>query len=271
MKHRPWEDARDFAIGLRPIPEANWLEGGEADPAIRKDPLFAHARDLVWAETPGSRPAQSEALRLVDHALGSAQPRPDLPPLYAAAQRVPDDLCLMEKQGEWRLTALSLSAGTFFTASEVVGRSLAELHTPVTGFAERLLSRVQRIFDGLRTDLVLERRNWTIVNSSELHVPDPAPIRTRIPTIAAQDVGAALHLRVERQTVRRLPETGAVLFTIRVWLDPLAALTESPQRLDAFARAWREVSSDFRTYKRLELYDPLIKQFLDGASAASAR
>ncbi|HEX3700427.1 MAG TPA: heme-dependent oxidative N-demethylase subunit alpha family protein [Phenylobacterium sp.] len=270
--HRPWEDGADFAIGLRPIPAERWLEGGEAEPAARKDALFATARDLVWAETPGSRAGQGEVLGLVEAALGAADPRPDLPPLYAAARRVPDDLCLMQKaEGEWRLTALSLCAGTFFTAGEVVGRSLAELHRPVGGFSDRFLTRVQRIFEGLRPDLVLERRNWTVVNSPELHTPRSAPIRARIGEIAAADAGRALQVRVERQTLRRLPQTGGAVFTIRVWLAPLAEVAQDPSRRAAFARAWREATPEFRAYKRFDLYDRLVEGYLAAVDAAAAR
>jgi len=275
LRHRPWEEAYDFSIGLKPIPVEAWLEGGEADPAARKDPLFAKARDLVWAETAASRPGQAEVLALVDEALGpdevSGAPRPDLPPLYAAARRVADDLCLMEKRdGQWRLSALSLSAGSFFTASEVVGRSLAELHGPVNGFSDRFLARVQRIFEGLRPDLVLERRNWTVLNSAELHTPASAPIRAHIGEIAPADAGAALHLRVERQTLRRLPQTGGALFTIRVWVAPLRSLAEEPARLAAFAHAWRSATPEFRAYKRFDLYDHLVEAFLANFEVTAA-
>jgi hypothetical protein len=268
LVHRPWEEAADFSIGLKPIAAGAWLEGGEADPAARKDPLYAAARDLVWAETPGSRDGQAEVLALVEAALGASEPRGDLPPLYAAARRTPDDLCLMQKvDGTWRLTALSLSAGTFFTAAEVVGRSLAELHGPVQGFGERFLARVQRIFEGLRPDLVLERRNWTVVNSAELHTPHSAAIRARIGDIDAADAGRALQIRVERQTLRRLPATGGAVFTIRVWLTPLDSLAEDPVRLAAFAEAWRGATPAFRAYKRFELYEPLVQGFLAGQGA----
>ncbi len=261
-RHRPWEEAAEFTIGLRPIPIEAWLEGGEADPAARKDELFADSRGLVWAEAEGSRAGQAEAAALVEAALGPAPPS-DLPPLFDAARRVPDDLCLMEKrQGQWRLTALSLSAGSFFTAEEVIGRSLAELHGPVTGFAEHLLTRVQRIFDGLRPGLVLERRNWTLLNSAELHTPASAPIRAAIGQIDPAAAGRILNLRVERQTLRRLPETGGVLFTIRVWLAPLESLADHPARLDAFAKAWRTAHPDLRAYKRFDLYDDLVETFL---------
>ncbi|HEY0435350.1 MAG TPA: hypothetical protein VGC92_01840, partial [Phenylobacterium sp.] len=78
-RHRPWEESADFRIGLGPIPAEAWLEGGEADPAARKDPLFAQARDVVWAEAPGSRAAQAEALALVSQTLGEAIEPGELP------------------------------------------------------------------------------------------------------------------------------------------------------------------------------------------------
>ena len=268
LRHRPWEEGADFSIGLKPIAPDAWLEGGEADPAARKDALLATSRDLVWAEAPGSREGQAEVLELVEQAIGAGEPQADLPPLYAAARRVSDDLCLMQKtDGEWRLTALSLSAGSFFKASEVVGRSLAELHGPVNGFGGRFLTRVQRIFEGLRPDLILERRNWSVLNSAELHTPESAPIRARIGEIAPAEAGRALSLRVERQTLRRLPRTGGALFTIRVWVGPLGSVAEHPDRVAAFADAWRSATPDFRAYKRFELYDDLVEAFLRDAGA----
>ena len=266
LRHAPWEDAAEFAIGLKPIAPEAWFEGGEADPAARKDPLVARVPDLVWAELEGSRPAQAEVLELVGRSLGRPLGAEGRPPLLAAARAVPDDLCLMEKRdGQWRLTALSLSAGSFFTASEVIGRSLAELHVPVTGFQERLLTRVTRIFEGLRPDLVLERRNWSLVSSDQPHVPDPAPMRAAIPDIDPAGAAEALFTRVERQTLRRLPRTGGVVFTIRVWLDPLSQVLDDPGRRNRFAHAWRTAAPEFRAYKRLELYDHLVARLLGDA------
>lgn len=265
-RHAPWAEASDFAIGLRPIAEADWLEGGEADPAARKDPLYAVHRDLVWGEVEGSRPGQAEAATLIDAALGSA-PRSAEPPLYVAARRVADDLVLMEpRAGGWTVTALSLSAPTFFTARDALGKSLADLHRPVTGFHERLLGRTVRIFDALRPGLVLERRNWTLTHSGDLFTPYAAPVRAEISRLDPAAAGRSLRVRVERQTLRRLPQTGGVLFTIRVWLDRLDSL--NPDRRAAFARAWRDAPEAFRAYKGLGLYDRLVEDFLADRSAS---
>lgn len=263
IRHAPWaETAPDFAIGLRPIAAEAWLEGGEADPAARKDALYAAHRADVWAETPGSLSGQAEVLALVEAAT-PVEARPDLPPLYAAARAVADDLCLMEKTGgEWRLTALSLSAGTFFTAHDVIGKALSELHAPVPGFEHRFLARVTRIFDALAADTILERRNWTVMVGDDLFAPNGATIRGRIAGVAPEAAGEALFVRVERQTIRRLPRTGGVVFTIRIWRHSLAALDAEPARRAAFARAWRGATADLRAYKRLALLDPLVEAHL---------
>lgn len=263
IRHAPYEEAADFTIGLKAIEESVWLEGGEADPAARKDPLYAAHRDVVWGEVSGSQAGQREVLAMIEAAVGEAIALEGRPPLYAAARRTSDDLVLVERRdGAWRVAALSLSAPTFFTVSDVLDRSLGEIHDPVHGFNDRFLKRVERIFEGLRPGLVLQRRNWSVVNSAEPFTPDSAPIRARIPAIRPEQAADELFVRVERQTLRRLPQTGGALFTIRVWLHPLGDLADDPPRLAAFARAWREAAPAFRAYKRLPLYDELVTRFL---------
>jgi dimethylamine monooxygenase subunit A len=260
-RHRPWaEAAPGFSIGLRPIPVETWLEGEAADPA-RKQALRAEHPAKVWGELEGSGEGQKQVLALVEAASGKRAGPGE--PLWAASLLVADDLCLMERRdGAWTLTAVSLCSPTFFTAEEALGKPLAGLHGPVPGFAEQLLSRVERIFDNLPADQVLERRNWTVVNSAELFLPHSAPVRERVGDIDLAAAGDTLHLRVERQTIRRLPG-GAVIFTIRVWRDPLASLRADPVLLTAFAKAWREAPQAFREYKGLARYDALVERFLE--------
>lgn len=259
----PWARPPGFAIGLRRIGRADWLEGGEARPWARKDRLFRAVPDKVWGETEGSRPGQAEAADLVARALG-LRPRANLhPPLLAAARRVPDDLVLMERRaGDWAVSALSLSAGSFFTADEALGRDLATLHGPVPGFADRFLVRVRRIFDNLPADDIVERRNWSVVAWRGLYAPEAAAARRRALRQRPRRPGAGLYIRCERQTLRRLPLTGGLLFTIRIHLTPLRALAADPQAVAVFARAWAEAPADFRGYKGLAAVTPGVEAFL---------
>lgn len=258
-----------FRIGLAPIPPERWFEGGEEAIAARKDAVFAAHPTLCWGETDGSRPAQTEAAGLVADWLGTPVEH-DGAPLWLASCLVSDDLCLMEKRGgEWTLTAASLCAPSFFTAKDAVGLPLSGLHGPVPGFNDSLLVRTARIFDHLAVDSILERRNWSLVNSDALFLPSSEPLRARLSEQTPEEIGAELVVRRERQTIRRLPETGAILFTIRIWREALNELLADPARRTAFAAAWARLMSaegeDFRTYKRLHLLDPAVHALLERA------
>lgn len=267
-----------FRIGLAPIPAADWFEGGEADPAHRKCALLAANPTEVWRKTPGSRPAQAEAARLIAAWRGEPDPAPDAgPPLWAASLTVSDDLCLMERRdGAWTLTAASLCAPSFFTAKEAVGLALDGLHGPVPGFNATLLPRVARIFDALAADTILERRNWSIVTAPDLFLPSSAPLVAELATLTPAEIARRLVVRRERQTLRRLPDTGAVLFTIRIWREAVADLLADPDRRAALAAAWDRLMSAegaaFRGYKRLHLLDAAVRHALaqPGPAAPSA-
>jgi hypothetical protein len=262
--HAPYADGgAAFDIGLRPIEPTDWFEGGEDAPWLRKDALFAADPAKVWGELEGSRPGQAEAAAMVSAAAGGSMAQA-FPPLLAAARVVADDLVLMERaEGDWRATAISLCSGTFFTADQALGKSLQALHAPAApGFTSRLLDRTRRIFDHIPAGKIVQRRNWTLVSSGALHIPDPEPMRADIAAIDPASAGEKVLIRVERQTLRRLPITGGVLFTIRVWRYPLDHLREDPARLAAFADAWSKADPDFVSYKKLHLYKDLVDAFL---------
>ena len=266
----PWGAAPGFAIGLRRIARDAWLEGGEARPWARKDRLFRTVPDKVWGETEGSRPGQGEVCSLVGQALGLRLGRSGRPPLLDAARRVPDDLVLMERRdGDWAVSALSLSAGSFFTADEALGQSLAALHRPVPGFADRFLVRVRRIFDKLPEQEILERRNWSVLAWRGLYAPEAEAARSRALAQRPRRPGAGLYLRCERQTLRRLPRTDGVLFTIRIHVTPLLALDADPNAVQVFARAWAEAPEDFRRYKGLAAVAPRVESFLAARGSPS--
>jgi hypothetical protein len=44
------------------------------------------------------------------------------------------------------------------------------------------------------------------------------------------DAASAAFIRVERQTVRKLPVSGDIIFTIRIHLDPISVLRAHPER-----------------------------------------
>jgi hypothetical protein len=260
--YRPFlAGAPRFAPGLNPVPEALWLRPDpehEANMANRAAVLAAHAGDAArW--DPQSLLAQAEAQALIEAALGLRAPQSGDAPILRAGRLLADDLVVMERrEGEWRTTALLLTAPTFFSAADAFGRNLFAIHEPVPGNAPSLTSmglaaRVTALFDRLPDDSVLQRFNWTLQCGDARYTPDGAVHRALAAALGPEAAACELHLRVERQTVRRLPKTGAILFTIRIALDPVRTL--APDVRAALANAWRAADEEARAYKKWSALD----------------
>jgi hypothetical protein len=255
--HAPWHDGPPrFAVGLKPIPPERWLTPDTEAHALDEKRRLLAEPDRVYRCAPESDPAAREAAAMV-HAVAGGDNGADAP-LLSAAAHVSDDLIVMipGTDGQWRAGALALCAPTFFSLERASGESLHGLHGPVPG-GDGLARRIARIFDNLPADAVLERFNWTLQAGAERFLPHAAPMRAVAGATPDDAAAEVLHVRVERQTIRRLPETGAVLFTIRICLDPVCALDESDRQ--AVAAAWRGAGEDARAYKGWDRIDRLAQ------------
>lgn len=262
--HLPFEQGPPrFDVGLAPIEHKAWLMPDDQAHWIGpKNQLMDTESDAVFASISGSMPGQIEAAQLVAAACGQSFD-PGEPPIFAASRLVSDDLVLMEmREGAWTNTALCLCSPTFFSAHEAIGKSLFGLHRPVPGGDPGLGGRISRVFSLLRDELVLERHNWTVQWSGARYTPDGSPLRAAAAAASLDEAHDRLHLRVERQTIRRLPQTGAVLFTIRIRLYRLADLLAQTERANAFEKAWLEASPEVRAYKKWETLERHVAALL---------
>ena len=237
----PW-----LHMGLRTIPEDRWLERDERrdDELALKRQLLAERHDDVFAALPDTEAPGAEVLDLVRAALGDSVGAPDVSrhPVEAASLLVQEDLCLMAmRDGTPHLVAASLCFPSHWRLSDKIGGSSAAIHGPVPHYADELGAKVDRYLERIPEGRISLRRNWAVHDHDTLYVPDYPP---PAPGITADNAGERMWLRSERQTLRRLPRSGAVLFTIRVQLAPLAVLAQRPDiahRLAATARAGAEV------------------------------
>jgi hypothetical protein len=164
----------------------------------------------------------------------AGRPEPARHPLEEAGRRVQEDLCLLrpDPQG-WVLAAASLCFPSRWRLASKMGRPLPAVHAPVAGSRTELADRVDGMLERLEGQIVW-RRNWFVHPDPALFQPDrPAG---GDPVVAAERCFDSLHVRSERQTLRRLAGSGWVLFTIRVQHEPLSSLVARPGRREALAR-----------------------------------
>jgi hypothetical protein len=292
IRYRPFLDGPwRLAMGIKALDLEEWIEIDDRFAAQLADRrrLLDHERDAVLGELPESRPGQRELLALLlDHlperfpehyrrvdrhienrATGErfALAATDDAPLELAGRLVQEDLCLMQRgEARYRLVAAVLCFPAHWRLADKLGRPLQAIHEPVPGFGERLAEPVDRFFANIQVTRPVWRLNWSLVDAPTLFRPpehrgNPRPI-------SAEQAGRQLWLRVERQTLRRLPRSGDVVFGIHTYVDPLEAAIDSPQAAQALAARIREMSDAMARYKSiLPIRAPLLA-WLDGRAAA---
>ncbi|MDH4148796.1 MAG: DUF3445 domain-containing protein [Acidimicrobiia bacterium] len=232
-------------MGTRAVAERDWLPADEhtvAELALRRR-LVDEAPAEVHLALPGSDRAGREVADTVHAWLSRYRPgaltgwRSVADPLVRAGLAVQEDLCVMERTGgRWRLTAGLVCFPTYWRLGDKIGRDQADVHGPVPHYADDLAAKVDRFFDRLVPGKIAARRNWGFSAHPLLFAPDLAALGT-----PASFEPGSLWLRSERQTLCRLPRSGAVLFTIRVQLAPAAAIEARPAlaaRLAAAIDGW---------------------------------
>ena len=205
-------------MGVTRLAEAAWLwplAGVDLDARAR---VFAENPDGIVV-MPGAEDAACEAARMVagKDSLGDA------------AASVWEDLCVMQpdETATYRLTAAALGFPTDWHLADKLGQPLLAIHAPIHGYAEQLAAGVDHFFATLTPGPVFGRANWFIVaNDNPRYLPQDDPA-TRFAHVRADNAGETLFIRCERQTLRRLPESGAVLFTIGIAVAPLGALSDA--------------------------------------------
>ncbi|KAG6865724.1 hypothetical protein C0991_012370 [Blastosporella zonata] len=194
--------------------------------------------------------------------------------LEIASLLVQEDLALMIEgsDGKYYFQSGAITVAGFWRIGDKIGLPLDEIHTTgsVPRYKEKLQTSMERFFRRLAVDKPVARNNYFFqvvkppapegvedLDPEELawaessHGPEddflgthPAEQPTRpIPT------PSNIRLRSERQTLRRLPRTGAILFGIRTYLTPIEQLAQEPgvaRRLAGALRGWGEDIGEYK-------------------------
>jgi hypothetical protein len=284
-KYTPYTGGSAFVIGLSAIERTRWLEPDDDLPAFlaEKDRLLASEGDAVFQQVDGSEAAQRECLDMVvshllaDHsdicrrdgdrieiAGRSIDLASDAPALLTAGSLVQDDLVILSKKDDgWNIVAGYVAFPSSWSLREKAGHPMEIVHTHVPGFGggTRNATMINRIFDNLQPDLPAVRMNWSIYPEGELYWPPERGARHEgRPFTAWKNF-----IRVERQCLRRLPVTGDIVFTIRIYSDPLASLANLPSASDianGLIRRLEEFTPEQLSYKGMATKRAALIEYL---------
>lgn len=193
-------------------------------------------------------------------------------PLEYITRQVQGDFALLDQRDETLyMDAGMVTAQADWSLEFDVGMNFMEWHGPVplahqAGVFERALKYLLM----LRQGQPVRRLNWTMsinprLDTSPETYPEWGPDRT---TITPENVGRKVHLRVELQTLFRLPRSNAILFPLRCYLISLDELVRVPKWGKRLHRVLSTLPKELAEYKGLTRFLPTtldyLKQYDDG-------
>lgn len=198
-------------------------------------------------------------------------------------------------KGKYALQGFVTCFPSGFATREKLGLKLADIHGPVPGYAAKLEKSMDRFFASLPVGKIVKRHNWGITTDDRLfaitgnHMSEAehSEKTSAAPALMGEggeggveadeesdfDLRQAV-LRVERQTLHRLPKTGAILFAFKTYQYGLEEIRNEGNG-EALAEAIEGLRKGnvpgMRVYKREVVWGEKAKAYLRGEIGIDGR
>ncbi|KAK6204877.1 uncharacterized protein RJT21DRAFT_132177 [Scheffersomyces amazonensis] len=191
-------------------------------------------------------------------------------PLLYVTQMAKEDFYLVKKRPDglhYLVAAAVPFPGGSFGVDRKIGRNLDVIHEEVPYYKEKLQKSMERWFERMRPCDPVERASWYISWDHKLRVnnvfqlPEFNPnMDTDIKSTDPRD----FNVRVERQTLRRLPKSKAIIFTNHPVFYSIDEMKDEPLIPSLIRKIIFEGPRDIIKYKNFESFRDHIVSYLDG-------
>ncbi|CAG8199253.1 unnamed protein product [Penicillium nalgiovense] len=171
--------------------------------------------------------------------------------LEAAVRLTMEDLSIlmMNEEGEFYLAASASLFPTGWTVNQRIGWTISQLHGPVPLWHQQVGNSVSKFLARLTPTSPMERSNYFV----EVKGPNESltEILYRPNSLCEKELSSPLPsdilIRRERQTFRRLPRTGAIVFGVKTYLTPLDELPMAELvNLAKEMRSWPDYVGEYK-------------------------
>ncbi|GCE31073.1 hypothetical protein KDA_65570 [Dictyobacter alpinus] len=189
-----------------------------------------------------------------------------LPPLDWLGRQIQEDLLLLDGRSDSRipLVAGQLCFPNSWCLEEKLGQSFLHIHTPVPLFAEHIGRSSQLLLERLKIGRAVWRLNWAFRTIDRLDITPRATqeILQSYRALTRENIGEKCFLRVERQTLSRLPHTGAILFTVHTYQQSVAELVHNKVYTRLMTNVLGSTPSEVLDYKGITPFAQLLLDYL---------
>ncbi|KAI0178639.1 hypothetical protein GGR52DRAFT_264649 [Hypoxylon sp. FL1284] len=205
----------------------HWLPGSE----LACKELMEMVLQYVCQRYPQYFSLSADGARLENRILGVEADVRAKHPLLVLLDHVPEDFGIMlrdPRSGYYHLRAGLICSALGWNVGSKIGMKLHEIHEPIPDYKEKMQFSMDRFFSKMPASKPIQRGSWGLEVNQPLYMPPGDPHEAHR---AEQDPALAesrVHLRVDWQTLRRLPLSAAVVFNFKALFTPLQEFRDEP-------------------------------------------
>ncbi|KAF2226476.1 hypothetical protein BDZ85DRAFT_191865, partial [Elsinoe ampelina] len=180
-----------------------------------------------------------------------------------------------EPETKYHLLSFANCFPSGFRPREKLNLPLSQIHGPVPGYPAKLERSMDRFFARIAKGEIVKRANWTVTTSGDeifclkgnhFTGDDGGRLESEIERQKAEVRVEDCRLRAERQTLHRLPETGALVFAFKTYMYTLDEVKGEPGMAEAMAEAvlglGRGNVPEMEVYKRQVVWGGKVREYL---------
>ncbi|KXH31302.1 hypothetical protein CSAL01_03813 [Colletotrichum salicis] len=186
-------------------------------------------------------------------------------PLIVLLDNVPEDFGIMlrdHETGKYVLRGGIICSSVGWKLSEKAGLGLPGIHKVVPDYKEKMEFSMDRFFTKMPTNKPIQRGSWGLEKGQPLYLPSEHPDFShrehQNPSLQPEDV----HLRVDWQTLRRLPLSGGVVFNFKALFTPLTEFKDEPYIPSLVLKVLNEGKESLLKYKGTWHVEHVVKPTL---------
>ncbi|KAI9045347.1 heme-dependent oxidative N-demethylase family protein [Aspergillus affinis] len=253
--YRPFRWAYHQTMSLTKL-ELDWwieLENTYKQRIAQRKELYAKHGSSVLGALPGSELACKELMEMVlqfvcarypqyfslsdkrilhNKILDTAQDVRSKHPLEILLDNIPEDFGIMlrdDQTSKYFLRAGVICSALGWNLGTKIGLQLHEIHEPIPDYREKMQFSMDRFFKKMPSDKPIQRGSWGLEVGQPLYMPKDDPHEalrlSQDPSLCLEDC----HLRVDWQTLRRLPLSAAVVFNFKALFTPVTEFRDEPR------------------------------------------
>ncbi|KAI9810141.1 MAG: hypothetical protein M1827_006667 [Pycnora praestabilis] len=184
--------------------------------------------------------------------LGSATEIKAMHPLHVLLNNVPEDFAIMLRNhddGFYYFRAGIICSSLGWNVGSKIGMQLQEIHQPIPDYKEKMQFSMDRFFSKMPTEKPIQRGSWGLEIDTPLFMPPGDPHEAHREVQHPDLSLSRCHLRVDWQTLRRLPLSAAIVFNFKALFTPVEDFRDEPYIPALCVKVLKEGKRSLMQYK----------------------